>query len=435
MRINRSECSGGGSGRRCEPGRLRRWPHGVRHRLPGRFEWHRLLATSLPLLAACGASADALLPAAPWPPRTAVLNEIRVDQPGTDNDEYVEILVPRGASLDGLTIVVLGDGVGLSGCIEEIIHLDGLNAPGEAGVLLVAQPQMTLAAPDLVMPLEFENSDNLTFVLVAGFHGHLGQDLDLDDDGCLDLLPWSSVLDAVSLVESVESPPVGTEWWYADPVGPGASGDPPFAIRRCPGDGSWQVLPNDPLLGVALGRETPGAPNSECGPWLRCPADLNGDGVVDDADLSILLLSWGSAPNEGLGADWGSQQAGLSPRAAGTVAAAECGAGLDGLAGGAGEWEQVWNPLADLDADGVVGPIDLAFLLASWLECGMGQGVLGPRGRAGQERQAIADRKPRSIPGGPRQALEPTSLAQLVGDVPGVAGRPAAWAGSGSWRH
>ena len=40
------------------------------------------------------------------------INEIRIDQPGTDNDEYFELLGEPNASLDGLTYIVIGDGVG-----------------------------------------------------------------------------------------------------------------------------------------------------------------------------------------------------------------------------------------------------------------------------------------------------------------------------------
>ena len=46
---------------------------------------------------------------------TVVLNEVRIDQPGTDNDEYVEWAGPPGTSLDGMTFLVIGDGAGGSG--------------------------------------------------------------------------------------------------------------------------------------------------------------------------------------------------------------------------------------------------------------------------------------------------------------------------------
>jgi hypothetical protein len=310
------------------------------------------------LLAPGSADAGGLLPSAAWPPRTAILNELRVDQPGTDNDEYIELLIPPGQTLAGLSVVVIGDDVGLSGCIEEIVDLEGVPVP-PSGVVLVAQPQMSLAKPDLVMPLELENSDNLTVLLVSGFTGALGQDLDLDDDGALDLMPWVSLLDAVSLVENIERPPVNTEWWYALPVGPGDNGDPPYSIRRCPGDGTWQVSPNDPAWIASGGKESPGALNPECEPWVDCPADFNGDGIVDPGDLAILLLSWGyELPRPSTASEILSMpQRGAQGAVAGAI-----------LPPGGPE-ELVGHPAADLNGDGVVGAADLGLLLEAWQEC------------------------------------------------------------------
>ena len=59
----------------------------------------------------------------------------------------------------------------------------------------------------------------------------------------------------------------------------------------------------------------------ECDPTPPVPADLNGDGIVDGADLAIMLLLWGQLPG---------------------------------------------NPNADLNGDGTVGGGDLPLLLASW---------------------------------------------------------------------
>ncbi len=61
-----------------------------------------------------------------------------------------------------------------------------------------------------------------------------------------------------------------------------------------------------------------------CGPAPSCPADLDGDGVVDAADLALLLVLWG--PVGGL-------------------------------------------PGADLNDDGVIDAADLSTLLAAWGSC------------------------------------------------------------------
>ena len=65
------------------------------------------------------------------------------------------------------------------------------------------------------------------------------------------------------------------------------------------------------------------APFSIVSPPPLCPADLNGDGVVDAADLAMLLGSWGPCR--------------------------DCP--------------------ADLNGDGVVNAADLALLLGSWGPC------------------------------------------------------------------
>ena len=38
-----------------------------------------------------------------------IINEIRIDQPGSDVDEYFELAGAPGTSLDGLTYIVIGD--------------------------------------------------------------------------------------------------------------------------------------------------------------------------------------------------------------------------------------------------------------------------------------------------------------------------------------
>ena len=56
------------------------------------------------------------------------ISEIRIDQSGADTDEYFELAGTPGASLDGLTYLVIGDGSGGSGVIDpDFQQLDGTN--------------------------------------------------------------------------------------------------------------------------------------------------------------------------------------------------------------------------------------------------------------------------------------------------------------------
>ncbi len=184
------------------------------------------------------------------------INEIRVDQTGADNDEYFELSGPAGQSLDGFTYLVIGDGtVGGSGVIEAVVSLDGQTIAAD-GFFLVSETTLTLGTPDLTVGssgLNFENSDNVTHLLVQGFIGADGADLDTNDDGVLDTTPWASIVDSVALVGSAP----GDRVYSPTVVGPDGTFVPGH-IYDC-ADG-WLIGPFDPTVGD----DTPGADNSVC---------------------------------------------------------------------------------------------------------------------------------------------------------------------------
>ena len=107
--------------------------------------------TRLALLLVFGMLA-ALLPLAALPAGAAghiSISEIRIDQFGSDIDEYFELEGPAGASLDGLTYLVIGDGplaLG-SGVVEEVTDLGGLSIPS-SGFFVAAESSFTLGKAD-----------------------------------------------------------------------------------------------------------------------------------------------------------------------------------------------------------------------------------------------------------------------------------------------
>ncbi len=141
-----------------------------------------------------------LVPAWVAPAWGLVINEIRIDQPGADRDEFFELAGTPGASLDGLSYLVIGDGAGGSGVVEAVVNLSGRQLSA-TGLFVAAEAGFSLGAADLVTGLNFENGDNVTHLLVRGFSGALGEDLDADNDGVLDVQPWDEILDALALLD------------------------------------------------------------------------------------------------------------------------------------------------------------------------------------------------------------------------------------------
>lgn len=216
-----------------------------------------------------------------------LLNEVRIDQPGADADEYVELKGPPGASLDGVWFVVIGDGSAAqgSGVIEALVNLDGKTIPSD-GYLLIGESTMTVATPDLVANLNFENGDNVTHMLLRGLTATSGSDLDADDDCALDPGLFLEILDAVTIGTGVAPPAAGAECGYGSTVEP-TKDVQAMHIIRCR-SGGWS-RGGDAVVG---GDDTPGSVNGCDASGSACAGDLNLDAVVDNADLGILLVKW-----------------------------------------------------------------------------------------------------------------------------------------------
>lgn len=223
-------------------------------------------------------------------------SEIRIDHTGTDTDEWFELLGTPGAALDGLTVIVIGDSTaGLSGVIESVVPLTAQVIPSD-GHFAVSEATFTqgIANIDVVLaganPLNFENSDNVTFMLVSGFTGTDAQDLDADNNGTLDVTPWASVLDSIALIKTTTLPPTGTEWYYGpNTIGPDATFVPGH-VWRCENTGCWNIGPFDI---VAAHDDTPGAANHQCA--VPCPGDIDNNGFVDGVDLTAIFAGWGTS--------------------------------------------------------------------------------------------------------------------------------------------
>lgn len=226
------------------------------------------------------------------------INEMLIDGPSTDNgQEFFELISSTpNFSLTGLTFLSIdGDGSN-AGVIDQAISLSGFSTGGN-GLFLrrdsvtvlnpAPNPQTVVSVADFNPDLE--NGSN-TFMLVSGFTGAVNQDLDTDNDGAFDVsLPWTSVSDAIAIIENDGASNVG----YADDVGgvnfPAFANFNPDAIQRY--NGAWWAFDvtgstpgpytNDPLeTGDSTGAAVPGS-------WTLTPGSTN---IPEPASLALLAL-------------------------------------------------------------------------------------------------------------------------------------------------
>lgn len=163
--------------------------------------------------------------------------EIRSNQSGEDNDEYFELVGTAGSSLDGLTFIIIGDDATGPGIIENVTDLTGQSIPAD-GVFLCAEATFSLSGSvDYTTTLNMESSDNLTFLLVNGFSGSDGDDIDTDNDGTLDATPWTSIVSQVAVI-GTDYPNTGDLVYSDVQVGPDGDFVPGYIYLT---DAGWQI--------------------------------------------------------------------------------------------------------------------------------------------------------------------------------------------------
>jgi hypothetical protein len=138
------------------------------------------------------------------------LNEIYVNPPSSDdNREYVELISTTVGSvlMTGLWLLEIeGDGGG-AGLVDMAIDLSGYST-GDNGLALIGEnyetahpwgsevDPLTTLINLIRTPATMENG-TITFLLVGGFYGQVGMDLDTNNDGSFNVTPWVSILDSV----------------------------------------------------------------------------------------------------------------------------------------------------------------------------------------------------------------------------------------------
>ncbi len=218
-----------------------------------------------------------------------VINEFSASTAGTDV-EYVEIYGPPSTDLSTLTILEIeADSGTTAGTIDEVIAVGTTDASG-----------FYLAS---LAPNALENG-SLTLLLVEGFTGALGNDLDTDNNGTFDTTPWTRIVDAVTVHDggagdlSYGAPVLGVSY-DGLPFAPGGASRIPDGADA---DAATDWVRNDfdlagiptfagtPVSGEAY--NTPGATNqavpAELAPAVTATVPANAaTGIAGNAPLSV----------------------------------------------------------------------------------------------------------------------------------------------------
>lgn len=117
--------------------------------------------------------------------QATVINEFVANHTGTDTNEYVEVFAAPNTDLSNLWIVEIEGDSGAIGAIDDFTYNVGMTD---------ANGYWTTGFINNVL----ENG-SVTLLLVSGYTGTLNQDLDTNDDGIFDVMPWTAILDAVGV--------------------------------------------------------------------------------------------------------------------------------------------------------------------------------------------------------------------------------------------
>ncbi len=161
--------------------------------------------------------------AAPAEEGTVLINEVIINPGGGSVDECIEIIVSSldARSLSGYSLILLDSAGGSVGEIQHIWDLSGL-ATGDNGLLLIGDDyavgapfevdEMTALGSPIGMysgHLSESGDRALSLLLVKGLRPTVNEGTDLDahptvgddDDGVLDLQPWTMIADSVGYRE------------------------------------------------------------------------------------------------------------------------------------------------------------------------------------------------------------------------------------------
>ena len=110
-----------------------------------------------------------------------MINEFVFDHTGTDFDAFIEVFGSSNTDYSDFWVLEIDGDLSNAGDVDAAIQLGTTDANGYF--------------------LDAENG-TVSLLLVQNFTGSVGDDLDTDNDGTLDSMPWTAVLDSVAVIDA-----------------------------------------------------------------------------------------------------------------------------------------------------------------------------------------------------------------------------------------
>jgi len=219
-----------------------------------------------------------------------LINEFVANHLGVDNYEYIEILGDPNTDYSNYTI----------------LQIEGDNTSGQGTIDVMTFPVGTTDANGyFVTPYSVNTIENgtMTLLLVENFTGTLGDDIDTNDDGVIDNVPWTRIVDGIATFDGGAD-----DLAYAVALMQNYDGNSeyhPGGASRIPNgvdtDTSSDWVRND-IDGAGIPALTPGTP--DLGEALNTPGTANHLVTPELPTLQITEIWPGNEPGANLTADW-----------------------------------------------------------------------------------------------------------------------------------
>ncbi|MCA9982162.1 MAG: hypothetical protein KDD89_15060, partial [Anaerolineales bacterium] len=200
-----------------------------------------------------------------------LLNEFMLDYTGAGNIEFVEISGETSANYSRYSLIAINgditETVGITptqGIIDVVLPMGSTDANGYFA---------TTYSGDIF------TRDTTTLLLVDGFTGAEGDDLDTNNDGTLDVTPWSALVDDVAVTNG-EASALTYSAVVLNPTYDGGT-TPPGGASRLPDStdtdavGDWTRNDDDGVYDVGEAANTAGAVNALATPPPTPDAMIN----------------------------------------------------------------------------------------------------------------------------------------------------------------